>query len=385
MIRILLTGGGTGGHIYPLLSVAEELQALAAERRISLLLKYIGAVGSYRFLLSTNGILVSAIIGAKIRRYFDLRNIIDAPLFVFSLFQALWKVFWFMPDVVFSKGGPGAFPIVLAARFYRIPVIIHESDSAPGLTSRLSANFAERIGVSFNSTVNFFLNTKGGEKLRNKIALVGNPIRKSLISGKLLEQGIAKKIFGFDENKKLILILGGSQGSTRINDFFLGITEDVIKDFQVLHQTGVKNFEQVKKELDFILKNYSTKEKSKYRVVPYFEKDLKDAYSAADIVVSRAGSGSIFEIAAFGKPAILIPLAESANNHQIENSYEYAQNGAAIVIEEENLKTGIFETQLKKALSNENILKSMSEAAKDFSKINAGQIIAEEVLKFTAK
>ncbi len=382
MLRILFTGGGTGGHIYPIIAVTEELQMIVGQSKLDL--RYFGAAGPYRNLLETNGIKVSKILSAKLRRYFDLRNFFDIPILLpLSIIQAFWKVFWFMPDVLFSKGGPGSLPVVLAAKFYRVRIIIHDSDSIMGLANRIASRWADRIAVSFDSTAKALFEDA---KLAGKVTLVGNPIRRSLISGDILDSQTAKKIFGFNPEKPVILVIGGSQGAVKINDFMLEIAEELIKDCQVLHQTGVKNFNDVKKELDIILRNHSEEEKSRYKIVPYFEKDLKDAYSAADLVICRASSGSIFENAIFGKPSILIPLpSEVVGDHQITNAYEYAKNGSAIVIEEPNLKPNIFLTQLKKLFSEPEKLKEMSEAAKKFTKPEPTRKIAEEILKLASQ
>lgn len=373
MLKILFAGGGTGGHIYPIIAVTEQLRTLSLNKRIDLDLRYFGTAGAFKETLLANGISISHIFSAKLRRYFDIKNFLDIFIFFISFFQALWKVFWFMPDVLFSKGGPGALAIVLAARFYRIPVIIHESDSIPGMTNLLSAGFSDKIGISFASTAQRFKS-----EFAEKIALVGNPIRNSLISDNK-ERGIANK-------NPLILVIGGSQGSEKINDFMLTIAEELIKDFQIIHQTGIKNFNGVKSELDIILEYFPEEQKTRYKIAPYFEENLKDAYAAADIVISRAGSGSIFEIAAFGKPAILIPIPENiVGRHQIVNAYEYAKTGAAIVIEQDNLTPHIFLSQLKKIFSEPEKLKTMSEAAKKFFKPEAAKTIAEEIIILGSK
>jgi UDP-N-acetylglucosamine--N-acetylmuramyl-(pentapeptide) pyrophosphoryl-undecaprenol N-acetylglucosamine transferase len=387
-IKILFTGGGTGGHIYPILAVAEELQAFAAKRNISVDLRYLGAPGKFKKLLVSNGVGVSKILSAKLRRYFDVRNFIDFVLFPFSVIQALWKVFWIMPDVVFSKGGPGSLPVVVACWFYRVPVIIHDSDSTFGLANKLAVIFADRIAVSFSSAIEEVVKTQKNatktEYLRSKISLVGNPIRPSLFTGDVLDKQTAKKIWGFDSSKPLVLVLGGSQGSSTINDFMLNIAGELIKDFQFLHQTGVDNFGGVGSELAVVLKGFGEEEKSRYKIVPYFEKNIRDAYGAADLVISRASAGSIFEIAAFGKPSILIPLREEVvGNHQIMNAYEYAREGAAVVIEEENLKPHIFMAQLNKIINNSDSLNKMSKAALAFSKPDAALKIAEEIIRLS--
>ena len=385
-MRILFTGGGTGGHIYPIIAVAEELKILASLKNIQLGMYYLGAPGKYKNLLNENGIYVSKIFSAKLRRYFDIGNFIDIPFFFFSIPQALWKIFWLMPDVLFSKGGPGSLPVVLACRFYNIPIIVHESDSIPGLANKLAFYFADRIGVSFSSVIENIIqqqkNKKKVEIIQEKIALVGNPIRQSLIGGDIIDKETAKKVLGFNPTMSLILILGGSQGSAQLNDFMLNISGELVKDIQIFHQTGIENFQEVKNELNNVLKKYGEEEKMRYKLIPYFENNMKDAYSAVDVVISRAGSGSIFEIAAFGKPSILIPLSEKiVGLHQIKNAYEYSKSGAAIVIEQNNLKPNIFIAQLMKIIKNQELLKTMSEAAKSFSKPEASKMIANEILR----
>ncbi len=384
MTRILFTGGGTGGHIYPIVAVTEELQKIAANSGAKLDLRYFGVAGSFRRVLTQNGIRVSNIFSSKLRRYPDIQNVIDLTILLpLSLIQALWKVFWFMPEVLFSKGGPGSLPVVLACKFYRVPVIIHDSDTVLGLANRLAARFADRIAVSFDSTAKALANSV---KLFPKIALVGNPVRQSLFAGEILQPALAKRIFGFAAEKPVILVTGGSQGAVKINDFMMEMVEELIKDYQVLHQTGIKNFENINKELDLILKRYPIGDKNRYKLVPYFEKDLKDAYAAADVIVARASSGSIFEAAVFAKPSILIPLPrEVAGEHQTANAYEYAKTGAAIVIEQPNLEPNIFLSQLKKMFSEPEKLKQMSAAAKSFSKPDAAKMIAEEILKLSSR
>lgn len=392
MIRILFTGGETGGHIYPIVAVSEDIWRFKTGKNFDM--RYFGAPGNYKSFLENKGIKVSKIFSAKFRRYFDIRNFFDIFFFLpLSIIQAFWKVFWFMPDVLFSKGGPSALPVVLACRFYRVPVIIHDSDSIMGLTNRVSCFFAQRIAVSFSSAIEDLI--KKNPKLQNKIALVGNPIRHSLLES-ISNSATAKNLFGFNSEKPVILVIGGSQGAVKINNFFVENAVELIKGFsvqggpvsgwQILHQTGIKNFDSVKTYLDTILKDFSPEEKKNYKLVPYFENDMADAYLAADLVISRSGSTSIFEIAVFGKPSILIPLPEEVVGiHQSKNAYEYAKTGAAIMIEEPNLKQNLFMAQLEKIFSNPENIKLMSVAAKQFSKPNAGKMIAEEILRMVER
>ncbi len=372
-IRVGMTGGGTGGHIYPLIAVSQKLQELAGERGLAARIRYFGKAGSYAAAFSDSGVEISSVVSSKLRRYFSPANVLEFPKFIAGFFEALFKLLVFMPDVLFSKGGPGALAVILAARFYRIPVIIHESDSVPGLTGVVSARFAQKIAVAFAGASRYFR-----EQDQPKIALLGNPIRSELLkSGAGKEE--AKESLGFNPKYYVILALGGSQGSTRLNEFLLDNAEPLAKMAQVLHQTGVKNYGEIARELKISLRYAGEEEKKSYRAVPYLEQDMKTAMTAADLIVSRAGAGAIFEIAALGKPSILIPLTESAKDHQKMNAYEYSKTGAAVVIEEENLLPHVFQGIVFDLINHPEKLKEMGERAGHFSKPDAAENIAKEI------
>jgi len=374
-LKILLTGGGTGGHIYPLVAVANEIYRLAADQKRDIEIRYFGPASSLNKEFESRGIRAEEIISSKLRRYFSLNNFIDIPRFIISFFQALFKIFWFMPDVVFSKGGPGALAVILASRFYRIPILIHESDTVPGLTNAFSARFAKKIFIAFERAAQYFPS--------EKVVLAGNPIRADILRD-VPDRETAIKTLGFNPAEPLILVIGGSQGAQKINNFILDNLEAILDSVQVIHQSGPANFSEAKKEADFMLKTLGDFYKTRYQLVGYLEdvKAIKEVFSAADLVLSRAGSGAIFEIAAFGKPAILIPLEDAANDHQKINAYEYAQTGAAIVLEEGNFKPSIFISQAQKILTDKELQNKMSQAARNFAKPEAAQKIAEEILNF---
>lgn len=365
--RILLTGGGTGGHIYPLLAAA---QRLAGYR-----LRYFGDPGIYRDLLKSAGIEISAIASSKLRRYFSLANFLDFFKFIFGLIQSLWKLYWFMPDVAFSKGGPGALPVLLACRFYFIPVVIHESDAIPGLTNKISAKFARKVFLAF-AAAQTHLQTKG------EVATVGQPVRDDILKPKPMEE--AKKSFAFNPIRPVLLVLGGSQGSAALNEFVLANITALLGRFQILHQVGYENYESHKQEWATISKDFSPLLKSSYEFVPYFDQNLSDAYDAADVVVSRAGAGAIFECAAKGKPAVLIPLPDSANGHQEANAFEAKKAGMAEVIEQQNLLSNLFLSVIDNLMSDTQKLSSMSVAARAFYKPDAATKIAEGIISLVA-
>ncbi len=368
--RILLTGGGTGGHIYPLLAVAEEIKKISAD---SVELIYFGPNHPLNEEFEKLDIKTYSLASSKLRRYVALENFLDIPKFFISVIQAFWRLYFLMPDIVFSKGGPGAFAVILAAKFYMIPIVIHESDSVPGLTNKLSALFAKRIAVAFSKALDYFPT--------EKTAFVGNPIRTELLEN-WTEQKSAKLSLDFKPEETVVFVLGGSQGSEKINNFILDNLEIFLQDFQIYHQTGANNFENVEESAKAFLKTAPEQLKNRYRFKSYFNPtELKIAYNAADIIISRAGSGAIYEIAAFEKPSILIPLASSANDHQKTNAYIYAKTGAAEVIEESNLKPNLIIVQIKNILENAETKQSMSETAKSFAKPEAAKAIGEEILK----
>lgn len=372
-MRILFTGGGSGGHFTPIIAVIRELKKIAeTERILDLQLFYMGPVNFGKDDLKSEDILSYRISCGKIRRDGSLiskfKNLIDIFKIIVGIIQAAWRLFIIMPDVIFSKGGYGSFPALFIARLYRIPVIIHESDAVPGVVNRWSAKFAVRVGIAFDSAASFF----PGEK----VALVGNPVRTRILGGDIQESRDDFLVLSPDP---VVLFLGGSQGAEKINNTVADILLELVKKYEVIHQTGKNNFEGVKLETKTILEHDKAR---KYHVFPFFNEDkLREAYAAADLVVARAGAATIFEIAAVGKPSILIPLKNAAQNHQRENAYEYARKGGAVVVEEDNLSPHILLNEIERLFVHPEIRKVMVEKAQQFSRIDAAEILAREILK----
>lgn len=370
---VLLTGGGTGGHLYPLLAVADELST-STHGEVTLV--YVGPASSFKDEFKQRGITTHRIAGSKLRRYAAIENLLDIPRFFWSIVQSLAIVYAIMPDVVLSKGGPGAFPVVLASWFYRIPVIIHESDTVPGLTNRLSAPFATRIAVSFASAAAYFPATK--------TARTGIPLRKELtdIAG---DSAVAKRSFGFVPEMPLMLVLGGSQGSTRLNEFIAKNLHALLAEFQVYQQSGDTNLKETRAQAERIVERLPVALQGRYHVAGALSADaLRTAFVAADIILTRAGASAIYESAAAGKPAILVPLPEAASDHQRLNAGEYAATGAAIVIEEANLSPAIVIAEAKKLLGVANG-ETIRTRASEFVRPHATSQIAREVLRLAAR
>ncbi|MEK7479265.1 MAG: UDP-N-acetylglucosamine--N-acetylmuramyl-(pentapeptide) pyrophosphoryl-undecaprenol N-acetylglucosamine transferase, partial [Patescibacteria group bacterium] len=361
-VSVLLSGGGTGGHIYPLLAVGDWLRNFGeGEIKVT----FAGWAPGFRKEFEERYMSAYAVFPAKVRRYFSFKNFLDAPLFLFSMLQALFWVWIVMPDVVFSKGGPSAFPVILAARFYKIPVVIHESDAVPSVTNRLSAKFASRIGISFDSTAKEFPD--------GKAFFSGNPIRAELMRD-WLDSFSAKSYFKLNPELPLLVVVGGSQGSLRINNFILDNLVELLEKVQVIHQVGKENYKDALKLSEITLRGSSEELKKKYIIRDYVSaKDMKIALNAADIVLTRSGS-FIHELALFGKPAILIPLADAANDHQRANAYEYAGKGAALVIEEENFSSHVFLNEVQKLLEPKRA-EAMAQAARALVRLDATEVV----------
>lgn len=375
--RIALAGGGSGGHIYGILAVAEALKIQAQKTGDELDLRYYGDAGQYALELASAGIKIRHITESKIRQYFSLVNVLDLIKFAWSIPQTLWKLFWFMPDVTFSKGGPGAFVVVLASWYYRIPVIIHDGDSIPGRTTRWTEALASKILLAFQSATEYLVH-------KERIMVIGNPIRANLAvqpkEQRIEEKRLARSMLGFSENRPLVLILGGSQGAATINNFVLENIGKFVVKYQLLHQTGVNNFQEVNAVANELTKNWGAEEKKSYRPVPFLQADMQHALRAADLVIARAGAGTIFELAAAQIPAILVPITESANDHQQENAFQYKEAGACMVVEEENLFGDIMIGAIEGILGNPEQKNAMIAAAARFAKPDASTIIAQEIL-----
>jgi UDP-N-acetylglucosamine--N-acetylmuramyl-(pentapeptide) pyrophosphoryl-undecaprenol N-acetylglucosamine transferase len=372
-MKILLTGGGTGGHVYPIIAVAEELNTIAREQKLANLELYFMSPSPYNEgILFNNKIIYKKNSAGKIRRYFSILNFFDLFVTAWGVIQSTWDIFRIYPDVVFGKGGYASFPALCAARLLRIPVVIHESDSVPGKVNLWASKFAEKIALSYPEAAEYFPT--------DKIAYTGNPIRRDLL---LPLTTNAHAYLKLDRDIPTILVLGGSQGSQIINDTVLEALPKLLETYQVVHQTGKKNIEGVRKIADAVLLNSAHKDR--YRPYDYLDAlTLRSAAGAADIVVSRAGS-SIFEIASWGTASIIIPIQDSNGNHQAKNAFAYARTGAAVVIEEPNLTGNILTAEIRRILDNKELLTSMKEKTKEFLRPQAARLIADEIMKIALR
>ena len=310
MKTIILTGGGTAGHVTPNLALIPSLKAAGYE------IRYIGSYqGIERKLIESAGIPYDGISSGKLRRYFDLKNFTD-PLRVLKGYgEALKLLKKYKPDVIFSKGGFVAVPVVFAAKHYHIPVIIHESDMTPGLANKIAIPSAVKVCCNFPETLDSL--PKG------KAVLTGSPIRQELLSGNKIA---AMDMCGFTADKPVILVIGGSLGSVIVNNAVRKSLPRLLEKFQIIHLCGKGKTDD------------SLNDTKGYCQFEYIRDELRDIFALADIVISRAGANAICELLALRKPNLLIPLsAKASRGDQILNARSFERQGFSMVIEEEDL------------------------------------------------
>ncbi len=368
-MKIVFTGGGTGGHFYPIIAVVQKVnQIIDKENILGAKLYYVSDSPWDKKMLFENGLLYEEISTGKMRLYFSFKNFSDLIKIFFGALNAVYKMFSIYPDVVFGKGGYASFPAIFAARILRIPVVIHESDSAPGRVNKWAGRFARKIALSFIEAAPYFP--------KNKVALTGQPIRTEIEIPAL--KGEALSYFKLEENVPIILILGGSQGAELINNTVLDALPRLVEKYQIIHQTGVRNAEIVKERSEVALEDNPYK--LRYVCMPFLSAlPMKMAAGIATIVVSRAGS-MLFEIASWGVPSILVPITISNLDHQKKNAFNYARSGACSVIEEMNMTANILNEEIDRIIEDKETYTLMAKSAKAFHKPDAAMKIARALV-----
>ncbi len=368
MIKILFTGGGTGGHFYPIIAVAEEINKMVDEEKIAGVRMYYFSDSPYDTeALFAQGIQFQKVSAGKLRVSFSWKIPFDLIKMGIGVIQGFFAVFSLYPDVVFAKGGYASFPTLLSARLLGIPVIIHESDYAPGRVTAWAGKFAQFIAVSYKESFSFFP--------AGKTAHVGQPVRPELehVSHGGLEY------FGFESGVPTIFILGGSSGAQLINEKILEALPELISKYQIIHQTGKKLFDEVDKRSTHILQD--SQFKNRYKPMPFLNVlEMRMAAGIASVIISRAGS-TIFEIASWGIPSIIVPFTISNNDHARKNAYAYARAGACQVIEEKNLAPHVLIEEINRINDDLILHDKMAAAAHNFFQTDAAKKIAEKVLE----
>ncbi len=336
MKRIVLTGGGTAGHVTPCIALIPELKKSGYD------IHYIGSYnGIERQLIEKENIPYHGISSGKLRRYFDVKNFTD-PFRVYKGIREARKLIKSLnPNIIFSKGGFVTVPVVMASKKYKIPVIIHESDMTPGLANKISIPIAKKVCANFPETISHLP--------EEKAVLTGTPIRKELFSGNKIK---GLDFCGFTANKPVIMAIGGSSGSRTINRVVRNMLPTLLRDYQVIHLCGKGN-------IDEKLKNTKG-----YVQFEYISDELNDLLAAADLVISRAGANAICEFLALRKPNILIPLSQGASRgDQILNGESFESQGYSYLLLEENLGVASLLQAIEEVMDNrQSYIKSMKES-----------------------
>jgi len=368
-MKIVFTGGGTGGHFYPIIAVTQKVNEIIDDEHILSSKLYFFSDSPYdKEVLVQNRLLYEEVKSGKMRVYFSFRNFLDVFKIFFGIINAIYKLFSIYPDVVFGKGGYASFPTIFAARILRIPVVIHESDSVPGRVNKWAGHFAKRIAVSFPEAVDYFP--------KKNVVWTGQPIRMEMEHPASHKEAL--DYFKLESGLPVIFIIGGSQGAELINNTILDALPRLVKKYQIIHQVGIKNFKNVSGQADVVLtdKEY----KSRYLPTPFLNSlQMKMVAGAATLVVSRAGS-TLFEIASWGVPSILVPFTSSNADHSRKNAFSYARAGACEVIEEANMTANILISEIERILSDKTGYEQMKKSAKAFGKPEAAAKIARELV-----
>lgn len=336
MKRIILTGGGTAGHVTPNIALLPGLKNLGYD------IHYIGSYeGIEKNLIEQFGIPYHGISSGKLRRYFSVQNFTDPFRVLKGFGEARKLIKTLKPDVIFSKGGFVSVPVVLAGKQCHVPTIIHESDMTPGLANRLAIPSATKVCCNFPETLSHLP--------KEKAVLTGSPIRKELLIG---DRAAALEFCGLTDGKPVILIIGGSLGSVVVNNAVRAILPELLKDFQVIHLCG-------KGKIDESLQNLKG-----YVQFEYIQDELKDLFALSDLVISRAGANAICELLALHKPNLLIPLSANASRgDQILNARSFERQGYSIVLEEEELTSSVLlDAVLKLYREKDAYIKAMQQS-----------------------
>ncbi|MFC2151275.1 undecaprenyldiphospho-muramoylpentapeptide beta-N-acetylglucosaminyltransferase [Bacteroidota bacterium] len=361
--NIIISGGGTGGHVFPAISIANAIKEIEPETNIL----FVGALGRIEMeKVPAAGYKIIGLPVAGLQRKLTYKNISFIFKLISSLKESKQIIKNFKPDVVVGVGGYASGPILREANNKRIPTLIQEQNSYAGITNKLLAKKAKKICVAYEGMEKYFP--------KDKIILTGNPVRQDLLN-KIDNRTEALRHFELDENKKTVLIIGGSLGARTINQSVIKDLEKVgNSNFQLLWQTGKYYYEDAKKCADsYGFENIKVLD---------FIKRMDFAYAAADIIISRAGAGTISELCLVGKPVILVPSPNVAEDHQTKNALALVDKKAAIIVKDLEAKEQLINTAID-LIRNEKLINILSDNIKGMALRDSAKIIAEEVLKLS--
>lgn len=355
-MKILFAGGGTAGHINPAIAVAKLIRSKNPDAEIV----FIGTEkGLEKKLVPRDGFELKTIKVRGFRRKLSPENIVAVKELLQGLIEAGMIIRKFKPDIVIGTGGYVCGPVLFMASRMKIPTLIHEQNAYPGVTNKILSRFVDMVAVSFKESSSYFKNAK-------KLVHTGNPIRLELLNS---NRETARKKLGLEENKRLVVAMGGSRGAKKINDSVAQMLQNDYKpeDFDIILATGEVDYERISSTLKDI--KYPS-----VKVVPYIF-DAGDIYAAADIMICRAGAITVSELTALGTPSILVPSPNVTANHQEYNARSLERQGAAVVILDKDLSGSLLYRQLKELLKDKGSLRKMAANAKKIGITNSAEKI----------
>ena len=365
MSRVIISGGGTGGHVFPAIAIADAIMVQAPETDIL----FVGANGKIEMeKVPKAGYKIEGLNITGFQRSLSWRNLTFPFKLMGSMIKALKIAYRYKPDVAVGVGGYASGPILRIANSLGIPTVLQEQNSFAGITNRILAAKAEKICVAYDGMERFFP--------KDKILFTGNPVRKDILDKKI-NQEEALKTLGLDQNKKTVLIFGGSLGARTINEAVLHNAESILNrnDINIIWQVGKFYYDE--------LKNCALSSCDYVRILPFIE-NMDVAYSAADIVISRAGALTISELAVLGKAAILVPSPNVAEDHQTFNAKSLVENSAAILVKDADAKSNLFK-EAYALLADESKINDLERNIQYFARPEAAKKIAAEILKICTK
>jgi UDP-N-acetylglucosamine--N-acetylmuramyl-(pentapeptide) pyrophosphoryl-undecaprenol N-acetylglucosamine transferase len=366
-LRLIVAGGGTGGHVLPAVAVIDELR----QRQAIADLLWIGShTGLERDAAANAGVPFASIETGKLRRYFSWRTATDAARIPIGLVQARRLVRRFQPTVVFSTGGFVSVPTVIGARG-RAPILTHEQTAILGLATRINARFANAVATSYERTA------RSASEIHRRVLVTGNPVRASLSAG---DPGRGRTHWQLDEALPLIYVTGGSLGATPLNQRVSALLPDLLDHTLVLHQAGAAPANRDAAELERRRASWPEERQRRYRVVEFMGPELADVYAAADLVVSRAGAGTVAELAYLGKPSILIPLPGTGGDEQTHNARLLAEAGGAVLLPQSEATPDRLRTEILGLLASPERRVSMAAGARSVGRADAAARLADAIL-----
>jgi len=367
--KIVLTGGGTAGHVFPLLAVAEQLQKQGGFS----LVFYGSYSGLEAGLVKNFGLPYQRILTGKFRRYLTLWNIWDLVKLIGGFFQSLWLLIYERPDLIFAKGGYVCLPVVLAGFILHIPIVSHESDVILGFSNKIVEHIAKKLFYGFLLKYYSKINLK-------KAIYTGIPQRedflKFIVNPDLFKIRAAN-FFKFSPDLKTVLVFGGSQGAHKINQLILEILPQVLDKYQLIHLCGKLDFDQIAKEKRIL----PEKLQKRYFIAPFLQDEMILAYTLSNLVVCRAGANTLAEISSLHQAAVLIPLSSAAGNHQEKNAQIFKKENAAMVLYEDDLDSSMLLTEILKGIENMKLRNEITDNLTKFAMPYSAKIVAREIGK----